>query len=435
MIAHTTITRLVAVGAAVGMLIPLAACGSATADNGKTTLTMVESLTTPVRTKILKKLIKDFEADNPDIKVDLVSPPTDSADRTIQQMLQSGEGIDVLEVRDITVGGFSKNGWLDDLSSDVKSWDGWNKLTDNAKKSAQGDSGKIWYLPYGFYGLSLFYRTDLIKQAGFNEPPKSWDDLLKQASAIQNADKKQYGYAFRGGSNSDSNAVAIIEAYVADKLDTSNAFKLKDGKTIFSAPEAKDAMETYLKIFKKASPPSSVSWGYPEMVEGFSNGSTAFLLQDPEVISTLAKSTSITEDQWDTAPLLTGPTGKAVQPIAAAGWGIAKSSEHQKAALKLVEYLASEKPATTFASENSLVPIVKSAINSDQYTTGKWKSYATMTNNPDTYVNVTQPRSVSWWSDWVQKSDGDIQQWLLGKLSTDDLLKGWDQYWTEKWAQ
>lgn len=430
-----TITRLIAVGAAISMFIPLAACGSDSADDGTTKLTMVESLTTPVRTKILKKLIKEFEADNPDITVDLVSPPTDSADRTIQQMLQSGEGIDVLEVRDITVGGFSKNGWLDDLTSDVEQWDGWDKLTDNAKKSAQGDSGKIWYLPYGFYGLSLFYRTDLIKQAGFNDPPKSWDDLLEQASAIQNADKKQYGYAFRGGSNSDSNAVAIIEAYIADNLDTSNAFKLKNGKTIFSAPEAKDAMETYLKIFKKASPPSSVSWGYPEMVEGFSNGSTAFLLQDPEVISTLAKSTSITEDQWDTAPLLTGPTGKAVQPIAAAGWGIAKSSQHQKAALKLVEYLASEKPATTFASENSLVPIVKSAIDSSQYTTGKWKSYATMTNNPDTYINVTQPRSVSWWTDWIQKSDSDLQQWLLGKLSTDDLLSGWDQYWTEKWAK
>lgn len=431
----TTLTRCLAASAAISLLVPLAACGSSSADDGKTKLTMVESLTTPVRTKILKTLLKDFEAQNPDITVDLVSPPTDSADRTIQQMLQSGEGIDVLEVRDITVGGFSKNGWLDDLSSDMESWDGWDKLTDNAKNSAKGESGKIWYMPYGFYGLSLFYRTDLIKQAGFSEAPKSWDDLLEQASAIQNTDKKQYGYAFRGGSNSDSNAVAVIEAYVADELDTSNAFKLKNGKTIFSAPEAKDAMDTYLKIFKKASPPSSVSWGYPEMVEGFSNGSTAFLLQDPEVISTLSKSTSITTDQWDTAPLLTGPTGKAAQPIAAAGWGIAKSSEHQAAALKLIKYLASEKPAITFAAENSLVPIVKSAINSSQYTTGKWKSYATMTNDPSTYINVTQPRSVSCWTDWGQKSDADIQQWLLGKISTTDLLRGWDQYWTEKWAQ
>lgn len=113
----TTLTRCLAASAAISLLVPLAACGSSSADDGKTKLTMVESLTTPVRTKILKTLLKDFEAQNPDITVDLVSPPTDSADRTIQQMLQSGEGIDVLEVRDITVGGFSKNGWLDDLLS------------------------------------------------------------------------------------------------------------------------------------------------------------------------------------------------------------------------------------------------------------------------------------------------------------------------------
>ena len=31
-------------------------------------------------------------------------------------MLQSGKGVDVLEVRDITVGPFSNNGWLYDMA-------------------------------------------------------------------------------------------------------------------------------------------------------------------------------------------------------------------------------------------------------------------------------------------------------------------------------
>ncbi|RKR19808.1 ABC transporter substrate-binding protein [Arthrobacter oryzae] len=424
-------------GAAIGLAaaLTMTGCGPGDANgsgDGKVTLNMVESLTSPARTTLIKSQLADFQKANPNITVNLISPPTDSADQKIQQMLQSGKGIDVLEARDITVGPFSSNGWLYDMKSDLQGWDGWNDLTDNAKSYAT-QNGKAYYVPYGFYGLSTYYRTDLIKQSGFDSPPHSWDDLIKQAEKINDPSKNQYGYAFRGGKNGNTNAVAIIEAYVADKLDTKNAFKLKDGSTIFSAPEAKTAMQSYIELFKNGSPPSSIAWGYPEMVQGFSSGSTAFLLQDPEVIETLGQSQSITKDQWSTTPLLVGPSGKAAQPVATAGWGIAQSSQHKAEALKLTEFLTSGPRTVEFAKKNSLVPIVKSATDDPFFKTGPWAAYVTMNQHPDTYLNVIQPRTVSWWSEWVTKSDSELQQALTGKMTTDQLLASWDQYWTAKW--
>ena len=420
--------------AATAALLALTACSGGGGDSGdaggKVTLQVVESLTNPARTELIRGLLDEFEKENPDIAVDLVSPPTDQADQKIQQMLQSGTGIDVLEVRDLTVGPFSNNGWLYDMTDDLADWDGWDALTDNAKAVAEGG----YFVPYGFYGLSLFYRTDLVEKAGFDGPPASWEELLEQAEAIQDPSNNTYGYAFRGGSNANGNVVAAIEAYVADDLDVDDAFKLKDGSTIFSAPEAQDALDVYFQLFEKAAPPSAVSWGYPEMVEGFTNGSTAFLLQDPEVIATVQQSTTITEDQWSTAPLLTGPTGKAAQPLATAGWGVADSSQHKEEAVKLVEFLSGEGPATEFAQGNSLVPIIASAADDDFYKEGPWSSYVTMTENPDTYINVTQPRGVSWWTEWAQKADSEIQQVLLGSMTTTELLESWDAYWTEKYA-
>lgn len=407
--------------------------GDSSSADGKVTIQMVESLTNPARTELLQGLLDEFHTANPDITVKLVSPPTEQADTKIQQMLQSGKGIDVLEVRDITVGPFTNNKWIYDMSADLKDWDGWNDLTDNAKAVAQAD-GKSYYVPYGFYGLSLFYRTDLVKDAGFSAPPKSWDDLLTQASKIQDPSKNTYGYAFRGGKNGNTNVVAAIEAYVADDLDTTNAFKLTDGKTIFSSPDAQKAVDTYFQLFSQASPPSAVSWGYPEMVEGFTNGSTAFLLQDPEVIATVEQSTTISQEQWSTAPLLVGPSGKAAQPLATAGWGVAESSKNKEAAVKLVEFLASGDAAVTFAQGNSLVPIIASASDDPFYKEGPWASYVTMTENPDTYINVTQPRGVSWWTEWSQKADQEVQNVLLGSMTTKDLLASWDTYWTEKFA-
>jgi multiple sugar transport system substrate-binding protein len=422
--------------AAIGVVAAMALAGCSAGGSGGTsssvTLNMVESLTNPARTTLIKGQLAGFEKANPGVKVNLISPPTDSADQKIQQMLQSKRGIDVLEVRDITVGPFSSNGWLYDMKTDLKGWDGWNDLTDNAKNYTV-QNNKAYYVPYGFYGLSLFYRTDLVKQAGFDKPPHSWEDLLKQSEKINDPSKNVYGYAFRGGTNANSNVVAIIEAYVAKNLDKVNAFKMKDGSTIFAAPEAKDAMKTYLELFHKGSPPSSVAWGYPEMVQGFSSGTTAFLLQDPEVIATVSQSQSITKAQWGTTPLPVGPSGMAAQPVATAGWGVAKSSTHKKEAVKLIEYLTSGDRTVAFAKGNSLVPIVKSASNDPYFKTGPWASYVTMNKEPQTYLNVIQPRNAPWWTEWIKKSDTELQKVLVGSMSSDELLASWDKYWTEKW--
>ncbi|WP_405006841.1 sugar ABC transporter substrate-binding protein [Kitasatospora purpeofusca] len=429
-------TRNTAVTLAVASALALSACsggGSASGKNDTVHISMVESLTNPSRTVVLKKLIGQFEAQNPTIKVDLISPPTDQADQKIQQMLQSGTGIDALEVRDTTVGAFSTNGWLYDMGPELKDWSGWAGLTDNATRYSKDAKGRTFYIPYGFYGLTLYYRTDLTAKAGFSTPPASWDDLLAQASAIQKPDLRQYGYAFRGGKGGSNLAVLQIEAYVADKIDRDDAYKLADGRTIFAAPEALDALNTYLKLFQQAAPPSSVAWGFPEMVQGFSNGSTAFLLQDPEVIATVGQSKAINTGQWNTAPLLTGPGGKASQPVGSAGWGTAASSKHKAETAKLVEFLGQGDASATFTKENGLVPVVKSAADDPFYKTGPWASYLAMNQSPDKYLTVVQPRSVAWWSEWSQKADADVQRMLLGKVSTKDLLAEWDAYWTAKW--
>ncbi|RRD49678.1 sugar ABC transporter substrate-binding protein [Arachnia propionica] len=428
-------THLVA-AATLAAALTLGACAgdgrSQNADGGPVTITMVESLTSPARTELLKSLIKEFEGQHKGVKVELVSPPTDQADAKIQQMLQSGSGVDVLEVRDLTVGPFSNNGWLHDMAPELKDWEGMSALTEQARTAATSEDGKTWFVPYGFYGMSLFYRTDLVAEAGFDGPPKTWEDLVQQAAKIQDPSQNRYGYAFRGGKNSAGQLLSILEAYNADSLDVTNAYKVTSGATIFSTPESQQALDTYIELFRTGSPESSVAWGYPEMVQGFTNGSTAFLLQDPEVIA-VVKESSLTPEQWNVAPNLLGPTGKAAWPLATAGWGITSFSKHKKEALELVKFLSGE-ASTRFAKENSLVPIQQSAGEDEFFRTGPWAAYVTMTSQPETWIAVTEPRSSAWWTEWMQRSETDLQKVLLGEMTTTDLLKGWDQYWTEKWA-
>ena len=86
------------VGIGLAVALALSGCSAPAESGGTVTLQMVESLTNPVRTKVIKGLLADFEKANPKIKVDLISPPTDQADQKIQQMLQSGSGVDVVDL-------------------------------------------------------------------------------------------------------------------------------------------------------------------------------------------------------------------------------------------------------------------------------------------------------------------------------------------------
>jgi multiple sugar transport system substrate-binding protein len=392
---------------------------------------MVESLTSPARTALLKNQIADFEKANPKINVNLISPPTDTADQKIRTMLQSGTGIDVLEVRDMTVAEFSKNNWLHDMTNDVNAWSGWQDITENAK-NAVAQKGRIYHVPYGEYASILFYRTDLTKSAGLSGPPQNWADLLKDSEAINNPAKRVYGYSLRGGDNAGVEVTQMLEAYNADQLNPANAFLLNNGKTIFSSPQSVQAMKDRLELFHKGAPPSSIAWGYPEMVQGFSSGLTAYVLQTQEVIATIGQSTTVKKDQWSTAPMLQGPTGKAPQVVSPAGWGVAKSSKHAADAVKLVEFLTSGSRILAFDKDNGMVPAVKSAANDPFFKTGRWAPYIEMNNQPSHYPVITEPRNVTWWAEWKTKSDADSQKFLLGKISPAALMADWDAYWTTK---
>ncbi|NBE98056.1 sugar ABC transporter substrate-binding protein [Nonomuraea sp. KC401] len=404
---------------AVAVTLVLAGCGSGSS-SGEVRLRMIESLTSPDRTKLIKKLIADFEEANPGIEVELISPPLDSADQKILQILQTRKDLDVLEVRDHTAKSFSNNGWLAELPT--TGWAGWSDLTELAQKKAVEVGGKPYLIPYGFYQRTLFYRTDW----GMSRPPATWQELYEAGKKMTTGDR--FGYSFRGGKGGADYAVMMISAYNGDKLDPEKSFFLKDKSTIFSTPEAAEALELFVKIFKETSPPDSVSWGFPEMVQGFTSGVTGMLIQDPEVIKSVEES-GVTS--WSTAPIPKGPTGYAFQPVGYAGWGATSFSEHPKEAVKLVQFLSEAEQSIAFAKGNSLIPISKQAQNDPQFSQGAWKAYLEAQEDPKQVITI-RPVDYPGWSQFTVDSDRDIQALITGKKTVAEVLESWDAFWTDQ---
>ncbi|MBM7568448.1 ABC transporter substrate-binding protein [Paenibacillus sacheonensis] len=415
----------------------LAGCGSKNDSTnegnggGQVTLRMIESLTSPARTELLKASIEKFETANPNIKVDLISPPFDQADNKIRTMLGAKEDLDVIEARDLNVSEYVNNGFIDPLNTFADSWSDYASVSAIAKSlGSVGD--KLYFVPNGLYERQLFYRADWFKELGLT-PPKTWEELYETGKKLTDPSKNRFGFSFRGASGSNGTTDAITLAYNGDNVNLEDSMFTKDGKSIYSTPEGKQAMELYLKLYKDTSPPDSVNWGFQEQVQAFTSGVTGMLLQDPDVIQSLTE--KMAEGTWATAPLQAGPGGKALLAAGGAGWAIPSDSKHKEEAWKLISFLSSPAENTEFSKKFGLIPIHTSATEDEFFKSGPYKTLLDMSNDSAHFVNFKPPFQYPGNGQWGQLVQDSGQSLLLGQTSLDDTLKKWADFWDKQKAE
>ncbi|MDR6551600.1 sugar ABC transporter substrate-binding protein [Paenibacillus qinlingensis] len=401
---------------------------SAPSTENKVTLRMIESLTNPNRTRILKGMIAQFESHNPNIHVELISPPFGQADITIRTMLSVKQELDVLEVRDINVADLASQGYIDALNTYIATWDEQNTLS-RAAKSISVVGRKNYFIANGLYQRQMFYRKDWFEAAGL-KPPSTWEELYQISKKLTDPAKNRYGFSFRGAKGSVSTLDSMILAYNGDRVNLEDGPFLNDGSTIYASPEAVKAMDVYVKLYKEASPPDSIYWGFQEQVDAFTSGTTGILLQDPDVIQTIQD--SLQPDMWSTAPMPTGPTGNALVSVGGAGWGMASYSKHKAEAWKLIAFLSGAKQNTELAKKYGVIPTHTSAAADSFFQTGPYKTLLDMTLKPDKYLLYKPPFQYPGNSNWDKIAMDNSQALLMGKTSIQETLGKWDAFWKEQ---
>lgn len=392
------------------------------------TLHMIESLTSPERTKLLQDAIARFQKDNPNIKVELISPPFDQADNKIRTMLAAKQELDILEVRDLNIAEYVNNGYLEPLDTYASSWAD-SKTLSGTSKVVGSNNGKLYFIANALYQRQMFYRKDWFEAKGL-AAPKTWEELVDSAKKLTDPKQNRYGFSFRGGPGANGNFDHMIYDYNDKVMNLDDAPFTKDGKTVYSTPEAKQALELYKKLYKEASPPDSINWGFQDQVQAFTSGVTGILLQDPDVIKVLQD--KMDPKTLETAAMPLGPNGKSLVSTGAAGWGVTANSKSKNEAWKLISYLSSPKENTEFSKQIGTIPIHTSATADTFFQTGPYKTLLDMTAKADIFVNFTPPFKYPGNGSWGELSMKGQQSYLLDKKSTDDTLKEWDKFWLDQ---
>jgi trehalose/maltose transport system substrate-binding protein len=185
----------------------------------------------------------------------------------------------------------------------------------------------------------LYYRTDLLRQYGYREPPRTWDDLEIMAARIQAGErakgkKEFWGFVWQGAADEGLTCNAL-EWQAAEGggriIEENQAISVNNPQTI-------RAWQRAAHWIGYISPPGVVGYREWDSLNVWVAGDAAFMRHWPSAYVDSQAAGSPIRNKFDAAML---PGGKSGRVGTLGGWGLAVSrfSAHPHEALELVRYL------------------------------------------------------------------------------------------------
>ena len=373
---------------AVGLL---AGCGGTSSQDGNgsdsqqaadasepVTIRFMDNMASEVRDKAYAEIIANFEAANPDIKIEYETVPWDQSHSKLVTLGSTGAMPDVVQVHPTWISEFVNAGWLVGLDSYMEGYEYKDGFTDYAKNvlfdQTQRDVyGDLYVVPDAILTNGIFIRTDWAEKAGVNYDDWTWSEFLDAAYKMTDPDNNQYGISFRGARAAYHQAMFLLYAQTGGRIYDD------EGNCLINSPECVEIFDKYIDLYKDGcTPQDAINWGFSEMCSAFTSGLTGMLNQTCEVIEMCNQ--SLEDDQWTVAMLPKSDLdGMIYNEISFSnGYAIAQNSEHKDAAWRFIAYLSSPEAASIYCKTNLLIPIQQEALEDEFFTTGKMAGYAEM---------------------------------------------------------
>jgi len=309
-------------------------------------------------------LIDDFESKNRDIRISLVEVKNRQGDLTEKLKefytinFQSGNPYDLIYMDVIWVSEFADKGWLLDLSNRISPKE-LTKFLESDVLAGRYQNG-LYRLPFRSDIGLLYYRTDLLKQGGF-QPPETFQDLLKISQALQKQGVIQWGYLWQGREYEGLSAmfVEVLQGYGGFWINPANR------EVGLDRPEAIAAVQFLIRtVEERISPAAVVSYSEDESLAEFQQGNAVFLRGWPFMDTIANAKDSPIRGKVGIQPMnlhINNRSGGGCN--GSWGLGIAKSSKHPNEAWRAIAYLTSVQAQRRFILETGHLPSRKALLN------------------------------------------------------------------------
>lgn len=276
---------------------------------------------------ILKKVISEFESENPDVKVKFIHIPQNYFQK-IHLMFASNTPPDVIFLNNLYLPVYSD--YLEVLDNSVDA----DKFYPQA---LQGMSygGKLLGVPRDISSLVLYVNTDVTKL-----PDKNWnlDELIKKCDTIKG--KTDFCISYE---DTLYWVMPYLSYFGGGVLD-------RNSEDIIYSDKSVEAIDFYKSLKTKKYAPEKSQVGSSTLAQMFLDGKIAFYLSGRWMYPKISEKADF---NWS---VINFPYGISPQACDVSGWAVAKTSKNKESAIRFVQYVSGEKTSKYFADTGLIVP-------------------------------------------------------------------------------
>lgn len=362
--------RIAAMALAGMMTLSLAACGSSgdgekakkKDDNKLTIWAWDESF----NIKAANEAKDIYAKENPDAEVEVVTMAQDDIVAKLNTSLSSGsyDGLpDIVLIEDYRIQGYL-TAYQDEFAdlSDIASADDFASY----KTGVNQVDGKMYGIPFDSGVAAVFYRTDLIEQAGYTSEDMqnlTWDKYIEIGKAV----KEKTGKHMLTLDPSDLGQIRMmLQSAGTWYTDEEGKVNIKDNEAL------KQAFSTYQKIVDSGISKQVSDWD--QFVGAFNNGDVASVPIGCWISPSILKA----EDQsgkWAVAAfpkMAENADSVNASSIGGAGWYVLKNVGHEELAKDFLSktFASNAELMNQLAVDINLVSTLKAVESAENYTKG-----------------------------------------------------------------
>jgi multiple sugar transport system substrate-binding protein len=376
------------------------------AASGPVTLHLLTQDQAGIKPAEVDQIARDFEAQNPDIKISMEYVGYDAIhDKITTGMAAKPPAYDASMIDVIWPDEFVKAGYLLDVTNRVTPQmkadmfpASWNGVTRN---------GKIYGMPWLMDVKYFMYNKDMLQKAGITAPPKTWEELADQAKIIKDKGIAEFPIIW-----SWNQKEGVVCDYTVLLFGNGGAFLDASGKPVFNNDKGIQVL-TWMKktIDDGLSNPSSVASDENAVEADFLAGKSAFAVNWLFQYSDSNDASSV--DGSSSFAIM------ATTPYADQTW-------------KFLTYLSSNEVQTKFSKE--MLPVWQTDFQGDALKTLEGATAANPITVPaflDQFPYANERPTVPYYNEGSAALQLAIQEALTGVKSPKDALDAAAAKWVE----
>lgn len=399
---------------AIGLLTPLLsfAGGGQESTGSEAAPAVVNLLVTSGTAAQFKAVAPIFEQDHPGVKIEISAPGwAERYTKIVTTMPVQPESLDIVGIGNDEMPGFTEGDWLVDITLPDELV---NDMLPGAKELL-AYKGKTYGIPWSLATKVFFYNEAMLKEAGFNEQPATWDELVDMTKAMQNSGSIKHGILF-GWKDVwvDYPIFSALEGLEVI-IDQEGYAKFDNAQGIRAVQYMKDLM-----VKEKVASPSSVSYTDHEVMTSFLGRQTPFQLHWPFIAAMIddpEQSKIVGEGKVGLMP--GNSSRKSSSVIGTMGLAVSSGSKHRDIAKEFVLFTGRRDIHKKMVLVSKEVPILESVVDDPEV----------QADNPLMLLMAEQFRysvdmpKVIWWGEIRPLLNDNINKGVAGTASPEDAVR------------